>query len=655
MTEAEMRELEELEELELLEQQEQEKVQAAQVEPTTMEAISTGFIEGVPFMKDAIAGVEAIQERVTSEDPLDIDKFVDQYQDNRADIDRTINLSEELAPKATFAGDVIGGIASGAGRSLAASALEGAASGLSRSEDRSAADAIVGLGSGMLGHGIGSVVGKGIKKVGKQVGGLLQDKADEALSAALGSDRSFGAARIHKHLKVSRQTGKEFLDNVKGLGIVEAGDDLPRILDKTSKVKQELGRELGSFYKQVDDELKPEIDINSVKSRINDDVISDFVNSDDPGMQQIGAELGEYVAKIGKKPGKVSSVLKPSGAVNPDGSPIMVKEITEEVIDDSQWSMSRLHNLQKDIRSRIAAIYKSNGMDKTAAKEQQRKVAASIGTVMDDTLDEISTPDNLVYQLNKDLRRKFGNVSTVEEILDNRLGKTKADPMLELKQMMGFRSMLLTSVGAGVGGPVGAGIGFGLNAIINNPKTPTYIAAGLPKIAQMIAKNPGGDMATRIIAASSQSSKKFNTAVAGTIAEMNLMVQPISRNMEQAKDSYDDIEKLLEHNLPSVAKQFREIRDGGDDDAMASFLDGISKNPEAQRFFESGVGFDGKVYSVEDKAIFDKQVRGSQVSGTQKMQLLKDLHGNGTIPDMEAVPARQPNRYTPRKKDDISY
>lgn len=640
-----------------VQQQQQSQEIETDVEPSTMEALSAGFVEGVPFMKDAIAGVDAVTEQVASEDPLNLDQFVDRYRDNMEDINRTINMSEELAPGTTMAGDIVGGAVSSvpAGLALKGAALVGAASGLSRSEDRGLEDVVSGAALGVGGQVAGQALGKAVKAPLAATGKFLKARADEAISAVIGADRAYGASRLFNRLKISGQSKEEFINSVRKTGIIQAGDDSASTLTKVTQVKEKVGKELGTFYKQVDDQFKPEIDVKSMKQRLNDDVVAPFANSDDPGMREVGESLTKYIDDLGVKRSNMKSVLKPSGATDANGQPIMVKEITEDIIQDEVWTLSRTHQLQKDIRNRISSIFKNRGVDATNAKEQQRKVAASIGEIIDDTLDTVSTPENPVFNQVKDLRLKFGNMATIEELVENKLAKSADDPMSMVKQMFGFRSMLLTGLGANVAGPAGAVAGFALNKVINDPKTPTYIANGLPAIASKITGDMSGKIASRLTLASTLSSDKFRTALEGSIAEVNLKSNPISRNTQEALTSSKDIQKLLKYHRPSMLKAYNKLLESGNETDMAAFLDGLSKSEEAQPFFQEGVGFNNMVFDPQDKATLEKQLRNTDMPTIERMKLLKDMHENGNIPDTSKVEPRQPNKYVPRNKDEFNY
>ena len=99
-----------------------------------------------------------------------------------------------------------------------------------------------------------------------------------------------------------------------------------------------------------------------------------------------------------------------------------------------------------------------------------------------------------------------------------------------------------------------------------------------------------------------------------------------------------------------MVKQFDELIDSEDTAAIGGFMDALSKS--AGKFFESGIGFDGIVYSEEDKAVLQGQLddlKGS-MPVAQRIAMKNALQKSGIIPDFNSVVKPQPLKHVPRTK-----
>ena len=79
-------------------------------------------------------------------------------------------------------------------------------------------------------------------------------------------------------------------------------------------------------------------------------------------------------------------------------------------------------------------------------------------------------------------------------------------------------------------------------------------------------------------------------------------------------------------------------------------MDQVSKAPGADKFFEPGIGFDGVVYSEEDKQQLELQLKEANIPGAQRIQMINALRKSGIVPDMNSVLQAQPKQHVPRAK-----
>lgn len=676
----ELAELEELAQLDAMEQQEwepeqeyapsAEELEAAKQqygeEAPTGEAMAAGFVEGVPFLKDGVAAVDGIDEAM--EDGKSFDAAYENYKQNLDEINQDLSAAEEGSPWAFGAGDLAGGAASfaaggaaaksakaltGFGQQVLGSAVTGAAAGVSRSRDRSATDAMVGGTLGVTAEYGARIIGKGLKKGGR----WLLDKSDDASSAAvkqiLGIDTISNKRNYFKHLQRTNQKESEFFNTMltkkmKGSDdlMINFSDKPERMLDKVQTTMRQSGDDLAKLYKEVDNTHKVEIDVHALKDGLYDDVVTPFLHSDDPGMNKIGEDLAQYIQKIGtRSKGFKKEVTEKEGT-----------KLIEDFITDEKWSLNRTWQLQKDIRKRIEKIYKANGLDLNASKEQQRQVASSLGKHMDEVLESVSTPEDDLLKKVYGARKDFGNLATIEDSLQQTIYKNMNDPVHTFKnEVLSFKSLLISGMATQAMGPMGVFAGPAAVRMMNNPNTPIYVKKGMDSLAKVVGSAPTGRIATKLTVAAGQSDNKFKSALYGSIAEINLKSSPIARNTESAKQQMSDIRHYLKDEKPSMLKELDRVIELDDDEALAGFLDGLSKAEGANRFFQQGVGINGKVYSPEDKKMLESQLKSTDMPAAQRIEMLGQLRSNGLIPDLNSVVPVQPKVHNPRTKKMHNY
>lgn len=143
--------------------------------------------------------------------------------------------------------------------------------------------------------------------------------------------------------------------------------------------------------------------------------------------------------------------------------------------------------------------------------------------------------------------------------------------------------------------------------------------------------------------------ERFNKLYATAKAASHFASNPLERNTASVIENRQAISDLLSQHAPDLRDQLNEAIESGEN--IGPIMDVIIKMPEAAPLVKDGVGFEGKVYNEEDKLALEKELANNLfVPGDYKIQMMKDLRENGTIPDIEAVPKRQPKKYEKRSK-----
>lgn len=634
-----------------------------QVEPTTGEALAAGWVEGVPFLKDAVSAYDGIAE--TIEEGGSFEDGYARYEDKLNDVNKDLNAVEAHSPWTMAAGEIAGTTATmlaggaalkgaGAGATLtqkgigAVSAVgTGALSQLSRSEDRGPEDLLIGAGLGAAGEVGAHYIGKAAKKSGQ----YLMDKADDMYALAtkkiLGLETAASSRQFRKYLKQNNMKESEFLNSVLTRRmqdsdelVVSLGKDSPgRMLDKTEVYLEQTGKKLGQIYKKVDDKFDVQINLNKLKESVIDDVVEPMLKNDDPDMQDIGEALQKYINRIG------ITVKSAKKEVTPEGT-----KLIEDMTYDPSWNLQRVHQLQVNIRKKLESLFKQKNIPIDSSKEQQRKVAASLGTHMDEILDAVSSEGDDVLNEVLKTRKEFSSMAMIKDTLEDTIHRKKDDPLQSLKEAISFKSLLAGGIAAKYVGAPGMLVGPAFSKMMNDPNTPVYLSKGMETIAKTIQQVPGGRIAARLNSAALQNNDYFEKTLYGLVAEQNLKANRVPRNTQNIRDYTQDIRHYLKAQDRGMLRQFDIALESGSEDALGAFLDGVSKAPGANQFFEEGVGFNGKVYTDDDKMALERQLRMTDMPAAQRMEMMENLRSGGIIPDFNNIVQPQPIKHQPRTK-----
>jgi hypothetical protein len=135
-------------------------------------------------------------------------------------------------------------------------------------------------------------------------------------------------------------------------------------------------------------------------------------------------------------------------------------------------------------------------------------------------------------------------------------------------------------------------------------------------------------------------------AVAG---KLDLYDNPLERSDVAVKQAIPQIMDILVVENPQFAEMISNAMDNQED--LGPVFDQLSKDPNMQKLFKSGIGWNGKVYDAEDKAMLSSQVLDDKrLSQSRKYELIRAINEDGAIPNLEQEPGRQPKSYAPRQK-----
>lgn len=223
----------------------------------------------------------------------------------------------------------------------------------------------------------------------------------------------------------------------------------------------------------------------------------------------------------------------------------------------------------------------------------------------------------------------------VEDLALKHGHKTWEGPFGAFKEVLSTRGMMAGITASAMGAPaaVSGGVLVAINKFSRDPRTPSALAKGALKIGEFIKTNPNTKFAERLIINAQLSSEDLRKAMLATAGEINLIETAVARDSDDALKRSDDILAAARFKDEELANQMQEVFESGNADSIGAYMDGLSKDPELGKYFEPGIGFNGKVYDPQDKAMLEEQLRANDdIPYAQKLQLIDDLNKNGTIP-----------------------
>jgi hypothetical protein len=629
------------------------KEQQVPGEILAQESVIAGGIEGLPFAKDALAATESIVEIATTE--AELSEFGERYANNKKEWDDEINRAEEANPNAFLAGDIgssfaiPGGVFKSAGKlalgkTLAKSAMFGGASGVSRSEDRNASDFIDGAAAGAVGAGIGEGIGKAAGAVGK----FFSRQAKKGIVEATGAMDMKTKKSLNNHVTkffgkdttktVAQQTDEfatelleETLDGKPLLAPLQSFEDTA---EKAFRKKDLYGKEIGNILNQADEQvgkLKPELIYNDIKANSG---ISELLNSRDAKSQQLGnrllKELDEAFGVVRETTPVVRKVSNPqTGAL---------EEIPEMLptgkVSFRDMSLLDLHKYKLDLAKRGRRELR-NPNSTTNAEELNKRmgiISSSIENIVEGSSIDVKLADNF-----KSLNRKFANMNVVEEMASSQAMKAQQGPVGAIKDLFSGRGMTTGVLAAASGVPkeVSATIAIGVNQMLTSDSLPATLAKGMHTIGKHLSTNPDSVYLKRLITQASVGDEDFRKAMGNVVGELNLIDNAVARNVDDVKLKSDDLLPAIEFYDEDLANNLREAIKDDNDEAIAQIMDQVSKIPNSKKFIQDGVGFNGKVYSPEDKQMLIDQVDSMDISLHQKLMHKKGLRDQGTVPQIQ--------------------
>ena len=670
LTPQELQELQELEELEQLEAQEargeldKAPEQPSLISPTQSAAL--GVTQGVTlgFSDELLAATETGKEvisdafnsflnnEMTSNDNPS-SSITEKYKKHKKNIDDMFNEARLANPGSYLSGDIAGSLASsmltlGGGSafkagSITKSALElskhagvGFVHGVGRSEEDTiegiAAEGLEGAALGVAGEAVGPVLGKGYaasKQAVKRVsaGGLIKFLGDKY------STVEQNLSRVGKPVIEWADRLLGYTDDA-GKPLVNISAKRKDLLDNFVSAKKSSGNEMGKILKQVDSELKLDIDTSLLKQNLKDEFITPFKASVVPEDKAVAASLEEYLDSI------FENVAKRTESVDAKtGLAIPGKEYSSK-----QLKLSDLHAIRSSIFKYTKDAWKIKDSIPKSVMIEKRKIAGRLGDAIDDIIEtsqEVS--ESPLFANYVTARTKYGDLSEGISAIENSMSDQGQS---FIQKLFNDKLFAFTSVAGALGSKFGlphsdiALAAAGLRGIAMSKRVNGAIAKSAQTVADAMQADPEkfASVASKLVTSSSIAGTDFMDNFMVTSAEVSLLQEPLVRDSQEVLRRSDTVLTLLDQVDNNAADALRKAIELRDMESIGKIMSQVSL---PKGYVQEGMGWGGKAYSEVDKAAVSDYL--NSIKNTRKRMLLTtEFNKTSMIPQEMSMPKEEP-------------
>jgi hypothetical protein len=534
--------------------------------------------------------------------------------ESREDFALAKQWQPESYEKGTYAGTAAsllipgGAVAktAGMGAKMIAGAKIGAAFGatgaLGASEDKMSLEGALNTIEGAV---VGGVTGAVMAPVGAGLG-RLGKKIQESLPEGM-KDRLVNKALRGIGLRTEAQKTK-FATNLQKKGV-----DPYEWVQRIAKEKDVKGRPLVGNLKESYKSI----------SRKTEEKISQYAQERDSLLNAAGVKMDRKQVALRIKSNLVNEGISPSEVEmvnkildeNVLLKPGMVKhkelgETMGMIPDDSPLSAVDVSQIRKNI----------DGLINFQSSSNAAKIQKTVRTSLNDYVDELvsSSLDPQSATVAKELRHKMSDLFSLKESLQGGINHVKYGDKAVFKDTAhGVQMQVLTGpLGENVKAVAGA-LGIAYRKLSMSPTINRNLAFNASRLSEALP-NAAEKSVRRLVALSdADDPSEFNIAAAGIVARDDLMKSPIPRTAEGVLAKKDSIMAVANDLDRDIAAQLQKAFDEQDTGTVLTILDTMSKRKEAAPYFHPGIGFDGKVYTQEDKATLELQLKQSDLPAAQ--------------------------------------
>jgi len=647
---------EEFEELALLEEFEaSQPAPQKEVHTSALEAGVRGAAQAATFnFADEIeAGIDTAREYIGEKEYTSIEDLSNDYNKNLEDARREFSKNKFDHPTADMVGTGVGIVGSmvipgglvakgATWTAKAASAAKigaayGAFAGVGQSEDKmslkGALDAAEGAAIGAVGGAAISGAISGVSNLASRVPTGEPKRLINMAFKGIGLNSESARRKFAKDLKRKGVDPVAWLKRISKETDVDGNPLVDNITQSFTEIHSKANNKIIKYAEQRDDILKS-VSVKMSREDVAKQLKSALVSSKGSTAKDAAFLDGLIDDVVVMKKGMIKS--KDQG------------EILGKVIDESPLDALSLSQLRKGLDANIKfdSVTNSNAVKK------------DLRTIFNDITDNLvaNNTDEATAAVGKNLRSKMSDLYDLQGSLEKGIEHEQfGDAALVKDLMAGAKAKMMTSwMGKGVG-EVAQVTGILLRQMAVSPRINRSMAFNAVRIADSLPNIAEESLRRLLVTAEDGDMVQFNQELASAVAESDLSQDPIPREVDEAFKRKDSIIALAQNYDPGVASTLRKAFSENNKQLVAHMLDKLSKNPGADKFFHSGVGFDGIAYDEEDKATFERQLKTSDIPGAQRIQMLDALRKNGTIPNLEDIVVAPPKTHIPRTKKSHDY
>lgn len=655
------------------------------------ETIMAGAAEAVPGAKQIGSAINATYQTLLGDEGTG--EWGEEYEKAMDSVNESVDRAKERDPGTYYATDLGISIGQGivAGPSVLAQAALGGAHAYSRSRNVGKERWQETLGGTALGGVltfVGNSAASGVKWVKGKMFDAVDDLAAKTTIASVQPKESTKFVKQANNMAKFRYKGdySKMANHADEIMNMRSSKNMQQIADNISDSKHRIGGRIYEIIDHMDDatsavkgkvstkdggiiqaELKNAVGGKSRWDRsLPEDLRPDFTEIDDL-IDSVTLEVKRNKKLVQNK------VVEKVPFTDLGGQGKGVKEITnfvpgEEITEDivsRQLTPKDLFKIKVKIANRIEKVFNDKLAGRVATtgeralmKKQQSIMVGKLADIIDTEVGEsalaVYGDDALVTEL-RDLNKQYALASFLEEVAYDTVSSTSGSAFQLTRDLTSWKGLAAAGM-VGVTNPVAAtGILLG-QAILKNPGTPVKAAKSLNKLASFLQSQPKHKYAIEIANAITNTSQpeQLQKDLGGFIGGFNLMSNAVARDLESPRMHKNDLSAYIRlREGDKAAEAFNEALE--DDASLGAAMDMLSKKPYMKDMIQDGLGWAGKVYTEEDKAMLsDQLMANSDISLAQRIMLRKQLMGDGTIPQTQ--PDEKPAyKHIPRRKDRHSY
>jgi hypothetical protein len=645
----ELKELQELEELEALESREASNSEVAEPldDRGVVEKAATGFVGGVLEGAGEIVGAAVetgqsalIAATLASQDVLTTEQAQDfvagEYNKNKKDISDSVDKMKSANPTTALIGDIASttaGFAVTSGGMAGKAAVEfaqGAFSGATRSEaDAFSKEHFVDM---MSGGTISLLAPKVIRGAGQVIKGTAKglgvDKAFAGLTKsskkiALGAKTKTSQKKLEKFLSATGQDEDAFINQMirsKGTdnkSLLRAGSTIDDMISSTSNHANK------SYNKMISKIESSDINISPERAKVRVEGL----------LKKIIAESPEDAARLQKG--------------------LMDITHTKAIFNNSTGVQTTYDTFNKSIKL-SAVVNHLDDLKNTYSKVTG--IDSQVGNIIGDLVDSVKivSKDGSSKQLagiSKSLK-SYRNSSMTNELLSERSKELANPAVTAIRDAIGLKGVAAILHPQSI--PLIAA-SVGATAIAKNSRVPLAVAKSLDTMGKMQMKYPNHPIWTQLASATAVNIDTFRNTLSGVMAKASFLQSPLPRTLEGVKANKENVIGMIRQEFgDSEADALSNALQHGKDKDVAAMMSNMLKDAPAEvdQYIEEGVGFEGKVYSPEEKAFFKNEINITDAPLSWKLKAAKELRENGTIPTspQESIMLEQQLRMESKKR-----